>query len=972
MIAAPSHSFVGGQEEIAALADLRGSESRSQAAILTALPGHTALLNGRGEIIAVSEAWRRFGEANGLMTPAHCIGANYLELCDHATGAGADDAKQAAQGIRAVLGGQQNYSMEYTCHAPGEQRWFKLRVLHLDVAAGGVVVLHTDVTQGKLAADAIAELALQTERRERMLNIMLASTTHLAYILDRETRLLFVNKPLLELWGLPLSRVVGRNFYQLDLPAELAGKLQAQARQVFASPAVVTDEMSHVGPDGITSHFEYSFSPALAADGSVDFVVGSAWDVTARVQAENKLREREAEYRTLAEAMPQIVWITEPKTGCNYVNQHWVDYTGMDRQATMGSRWWNAFHPEDCLRMKMAGRAVAASRQPYTVKTRIRAGNGTYRWWLTRGVAQRDAEGQVLKWIGTCTDIDDLMLAEQELEARVRSRTAELNLAREEAEEASRAKSDFLATMSHEIRTPMSGLLGMLELLELSPLDPEQQSTLAVARDSGKALLGIIDDVLDFSKIEAHRLELNPIAASVDNVVQNICRLNSRIASCKNLTIHCDVAPEISPLLSFDPLRLGQILNNFFNNAIKFTERGGVRILVELVAAAHGMERLRFIIRDTGIGMTPDQLGRIFQPFVQAGPETAARFGGTGLGLVISRRLADLMGGTVDIRSSPGEGTELTLTVAFEVCESEVGRQPGRDGPGETLAAVMKGRRSSPPVAQAEAEGTLLLVVDDHPTNRMVLMRQVASLGYAAEEAMDGVEALAAWRSRRFGAVITDCNMPLMNGYELATAIRELEQTGGIGRIPIIACTANALPAAAAFCIGNGMDDCLVKPVTLADLSRKLDRWLPLARAGQRDAQPQVRPDDARAAPVPTDGLLDLVLLAELSGGDADMQGQILGDFRQVNESDATRLRAAAAVSDFPKVMAFSHRVRGCSLMLGATLLAGACGRLETAGAAADGPGVFAGMDNFETEFFRLNRYLDSFAPAQRAGGAGP
>ncbi|QJW85324.1 hypothetical protein HK414_23895 [Ramlibacter terrae] len=329
----------------------------------------------------------------------------------------------------------------------------------------------------------------------------------------------------------------------------------------------------------------------------------------------------------------------------------------------------------------------------------------------------------------------------------MRERTAELAVARDEAEKANRAKSTFPATMSHEIRTPMTGLLGLMELLDLSHLDNEQRSTLRVARESGEALKAIIDGILDFSKIEANSLELDPAPASLRALVAGIGRLHAPVASSKNVLLTTFVDPTIGDPLRFDALRLGQILNNFVGNAIKFTEQGTITVAAELVQRAGGKELLRVWVRDTGVGIEPDRVDRLFQPFAQAHANTSSRYGGTGLGLFIARRLAELMQGKVELTSRPGMGTTITLTVAFDVCEE--GSTPERfsEATRERLNDLVAARPPAPTVEQAEAEGTLLLVVDDHPINRMVLMRQVSIPGYAAESAPDGVHALKAGRA---------------------------------------------------------------------------------------------------------------------------------------------------------------------------------------------------------------------------------
>jgi signal transduction histidine kinase/CheY-like chemotaxis protein len=551
-----------------------------------------------------------------------------------------------------------------------------------------------------------------------------------------------------------------------------------------------------------------------------------------------------------------------------------------------------------------------------------------------------------------------LLKLNSELEQKVEARTLALDQARRDAEVASLAKSEFLAAMSHEIRTPMSGLLGLLEVLELSQLDDEQRSTLELARESGGALLSIISDILDFSKIEAKRFDLNVEACSIREVVERAYRLHSPIASNKNLVLQAAVAPEISPLLLADPLRLGQILNNFLSNAIKFTDQGRVDVRVELVERVGETERLRFVVQDTGIGISAQQLARLFQPFVQAGA-TAAKVEGTGLGLVIARRLAELMGGSVEIASEPGRGTTLTLTLAMKICDVDEGAAPAIRTRREMLAALVQGRRSAPSPQAAEAEGTLVLVVDDHPTNRQVLLQQLAALGYAAVAAADGVEALVLRGSHRFGAVISDCNMPHMNGYELSMEIRRLEQRSGAARVPIIACTANAMPEAVQRCHAAGMDDYVVKPANLADIGGKLARWLPLPDTSTSPTAP-VAPLAAGAGAERAEGLFDHNLLAEISGGSASLQAELLVSFRRVNDRDAVDMRAAVAAQDFAVASKAAHRIKGASLTVGASSLAAASARVEAAAAAKDSAEVRAALGGFEQELLRLNEHLDS------------
>jgi CheY-like chemotaxis protein/HPt (histidine-containing phosphotransfer) domain-containing protein len=308
----------------------------------------------------------------------------------------------------------------------------------------------------------------------------------------------------------------------------------------------------------------------------------------------------------------------------------------------------------------------------------------------------------------------------------------------------------------------------------------------------------------------------------------------------------------------------------------------------------------------------------------------------------------------------------VTLLMSLATCDHEAAPAAAIHDRRETLVALVANRRPAPSVEAARAEGTLLLLVDDHPTNRLVLARQVASLGYAAECAEDGVEALARLRSGRFGAVMTDCNMPRMDGYQLAAAIRRAEQLGQMVRVPIIACTANALPSAVDACMAAGMDDYITKPASLSEVSRKLERWLPLlsSKDGTARASPSIMPLLTLGATASED-LLDGDVLAEISGGSDAARADILANFRRINDVDALTMQSAARADDLAQLLASAHRIKGASLMVGATSLAGACARIECAAQAKNPEEVNAAMDGFNMEMARLNCYMDTFSPSR-------
>jgi signal transduction histidine kinase/HPt (histidine-containing phosphotransfer) domain-containing protein/ActR/RegA family two-component response regulator len=535
----------------------------------------------------------------------------------------------------------------------------------------------------------------------------------------------------------------------------------------------------------------------------------------------------------------------------------------------------------------------------------------------------------------------------EDLERRVTERTAQLEESNLQLKAASMAKSNFLSMMSHEIRTPMNGVLGMLELLSLSELDAKQRTTLEIVRNSGRSLLRIIDDILDFSKIEAGKLEVRPEVASIEAIIASVVGIYSGNASSKALVLKSSVDERISPAVLVDPLRVQQILNNLVSNAIKFTAKGHIAIAAMLVDRKAGVDVVRISVTDTGIGIPPEEQAALFQPFSQASAGMASNFGGTGLGLSIGQRLATLMGGSIEMASVVGKGTTMSLTLPLEVADPDL--LLARTTP-EGVDVERNARREAPSVEEAQREGTLVLVVDDHPINRLVLMRQVTMLGYANETAEDGRQALELWKSGRFALVITDCNMPEMDGYQLARALRAIENETGRPRTLVIACTANALRGEAENCFAAGMDDYLAKPVEMAALRAKLHHWLPLP-----DREPQAR------QPLPP--LLDLSALHEITGGDTDLEREVFRRFLAENIEDVAEFQSAVETRDPRQVADAVHRIKGATKTIGAYALGDVCSRVEAAALANDWAAVIGCLDAFRREVARLNAYLAAANP---------
>ena len=588
--------------------------------------------------------------------------------------------------------------------------------------------------------------------------------------------------------------------------------------------------------------------------------------------------------------------------------------------------------------------------------------------------------------IGTLVDAFNEMLAEiqrrtaalesssaevqqlnRELERRVAERTSQLEEANLQLRGANQAKSSFLSMMSHEIRTPMNGVLGMLELLSLTELDARQRSTLGIVRESGRSLLRIIDDILDFSKIEAGKLEVHPEVASIARVVKSVAAIYSGNASSKGLVLTWNCDPRIGPAVRVDPLRLQQILNNLVSNAIKFTDRGSVDIRAELDGRSDGVDHVRIVVTDTGVGISAAGQAALFQPFSQADGGGARRFGGTGLGLSIAQRLAQLMGGSITLSSEPGRGTEATVRLPLPVADPTLLPALGDEVPAWADTRVPSAR-PAPTVAQAQAEGTLVLVVDDHPINRQLISRQVGILGYAHESAENGREAFALWKSGRFALVLTDCNMPEMDGYELARAIRVGEQDEARTRTVVIACTANALAGEAENCLAAGMDDYIAKPVDLSRLAAKLSRWLPLG--GERPRKPQAH---TRAGGELHDSTpaLDRRVLAGITGGDADLERSVLAEFARVNQEDVAAAEHAAAGRDATRVVETAHRIKGASRSVGAVAMGEVGAHLESAGRRGDWAAIEALLTDLRRQADRVSAHVEELTAAESPGPEG-
>ncbi len=402
---------------------------------------------------------------------------------------------------------------------------------------------------------------------------------------------------------------------------------------------------------------------------------------------------------------------------------------------------------------------------------------------LSRGLAVFNAEGEALRMVGTHTDVSPQKQAE-----------AALIQAKEAAEAASRSKSEFLANMSHEIRTPMNGVLGMLTLALDTPLNEEQQEYLGLARSSADALLHILNDILDFSKIEAGRLDVAAEAFDPAALLRELVRMAQPRCRDKGLEVALHIAPDLPNLLLADPARVRQVLHNLIGNAIKFTQHGRIE-----VSARREGDLARIAIRDSGIGIAPEQQPLVFEAFTQADGSITRRFGGTGLGLTISNRLVQLMGGQMGLNSEPGVGSEFFFTLPL--------------APGVVATTVTPARPVSvPPRGQLH-----ILLAEDNAISQRLAMALLTREGHRVTLVLNGLEALAALEKDRFDLVLMDMQMQGMDGVEATRRIRASEVREG-EHLPVIALTANAFAEDRERCLAVGMDGFVGKPIRREEL----------------------------------------------------------------------------------------------------------------------------------------------------------
>ena len=814
-------------------------------------------------------------------------------------------------------------------------------------AGGQFYVFLRDITERK-----------RTESAERLLGEMVRhSDEGFNLVKSADGTIHYTNPSFEAMFGYAEGELIGQHVSVLNAgDPDAAQQLARTITDAVARHGEWRGELLNKRKDG-TTFWTRAGVTSLDHPEHGELLVTHQSDITAHKKADQALQGSEERLRLAVAGGSVGIWEWDIATSRLEWNVQLKSIFGLPESTTTLTleQFIAAIHPDDLAVTESSFRTALEKHQEFRCEYRIRLADDSVRWILALGRGVYDKEGLPLRMLGCALDIterkqaeNELQLHREHLEDLVTLRTVELAKAKEAAEAANVAKSAFLANMSHEIRTPMNGIIGMADILRREGVSPLQAKRLDAIDASAQHLLSVINDILDISKIEAGKLELEETPVLVSSMLGNVVSILAERAKAKGIDLLIENSQPPQNLFG-DPTRLQQAVLNYAANAVKFTETGSVTLRTLVQEETADAVRLRFEVTDTGIGIKPEALAKLFNAFEQADNSMTRKYGGTGLGLAITRRLAELMGGEVGAESTPGMGSTFWLTVTLKKNAEQPAADQQESSPPADAAAELRQRYS----------GQRILVVDDEPMNREVAQLQLEAVDLVVDLAEDGVEAVAQAQKITYAVILMDMQMPNLNGIDAAQQIRQLP---GYRNIPIIAMTANVFAEDKVQCIEAGMNDFLIKPVMPDQLYAALCLWLkgaaPIDARLAKSVGPSLPTSPDRVVEEWRTRLtisdLDLEEGLRLVGGNTDNYQHVLKLFADRHAEDTVQIDALIAGDDLQAARELAHALKSAAGNVGAQPIQHLAGELELALQASDRPAIATFLTELRERLPRL------------------
>ena len=839
-------------------------------ALLNALPDTMIRMQGNGNLLDYKPGNIELSEDTDRIMGNSIFDLLPPEVCD-----------KFAEAMSQSLASNQLQTLEYTSKREVQEECYEVRLV--PAGPNELICILRDISDKKRIEQSLL-------RSEANLQALFNSSIQSYVLLDKNQRIVIFNER---------AGTNYRNYLQRDLQLDIAmpellpeseqKAFHLQFQQALAGKP--TKSMQKVEHNGTDHWFEIDFLPSRDSKGNIFGVSIITLEVTERKNYEERLKRKEEEASKLAlvaSLTDNSVVITDNKGRIEWVNKAFESMTDYTLEEVKGHK------PGDLLQGEATDQATVLFMReclmlgnPFQVEILNYSKSGRLYWLEIESQPLLDETGKIKQFFAIQRDITQQKEYENSLKA-----------ARDIAEAAANAKSEFMSNMSHEIRTPMNAIIGLTDLLLEKPLEEESIGSLKRISYSAKNLLTLINDILDFSKIEAGKLPIEFINFNIRQLFNEHIQSIDLKAEEKGLRLLHSVDSEIPSFLVSDPLRLNQVLLNLTSNAIKFTDSGTVSLSIHLLERDDDKVKLRFSVEDTGIGIRPEKLETIFDSFTQADVNITRKYGGTGLGLSITKKLIELQGGTITVDSEIGQGSTFTFELPFRVSESS------------KLTVVKPEEEPS----TRELSGRKMLLVEDNLINQFVAEQLLKSWEIEVEKAMNGLEAVEILKTAQFDAILMDIQMPEMDGFGATQVIRDLQSDILDHAVPIIAVSADVFPETQEKAVRVGMNDFITKPIDQDELYQVLlKNCREMPNIDSAEAHEAQQPEKEATLPMSdphSQGILNLDFIKENISDDPDFIRELLQIFKASNGVDMKEFTAASESDDLARLRGISHKLK--------------------------------------------------------------